>query len=65
MPKMKSKSCVKKRFKISKLGKIMKRRCGARHKMENKSKSRKQNFRKDYVLRKTEADVIKKLLPYS
>jgi large subunit ribosomal protein L35 len=40
MPKGKTKKIVSKRFKVSKTGKVMHRKQGARHLRRNKSKSR-------------------------
>jgi large subunit ribosomal protein L35 len=64
MPKMKSDSAAKKRFKFSKKGKVLKKKAGARHIMEHKDKNRTLGLRKKGVLRKTDADLIKRLLPY-
>jgi len=64
MPKLKSDSSAKKRFKFSKRGKVMKKKAGARHIMEHKGKNRKLSLRKRRTFNKTEADVIKRLLPY-
>ncbi|OGF46026.1 MAG: 50S ribosomal protein L35 [Candidatus Firestonebacteria bacterium RIFOXYC2_FULL_39_67] len=65
MPKMKSDSSAKKRFRFSKKGKVMKKKAGARHIMEHKGKNRKRSLRKSRSLGKAEAYVIKRLLPYS
>ncbi|MFH1825194.1 MAG: 50S ribosomal protein L35 [Candidatus Firestonebacteria bacterium] len=65
MPKLKSNSGAKKRFKITKRGKVLKKRAFARHKLEKKQKSRKMHLRKAAVLNKVDANAIKRMLPYS
>ena len=64
MPKMKSSSCAKKRFRITRKGKVIKKKAGTRHKLEIKSPNRKLGLRRVGVLNKTDAKLIKKLLPY-
>ena len=65
MPKLKSDSSAKKRFKISKRGKVMKKKAGARHIMEHKDKNSTLNLRKKGSLNKVDGKVIKHLLPYN
>ena len=65
MPKLKSDSSAKKRFRFSKKGKVMKKKAGARHIMEHKDKNRTLSLRKKGILNKTDSKVIKHLLPYS
>ena len=65
MPKLKSCSSAKKRFKISSKGKVLKKKGFARHKMEKKAGSRKMNLRSLAILNKTDSKLIKRLLPYS
>lgn len=65
MPKLKSSSAVKKRFKITASGKVMKKKAFARHKLEKKSSQRKMDLRKSAILNKTDSKVIKRMLPYS
>jgi len=64
MPKMKSSSCAKKRFRITRKGKVIKYKAGRRHKLELKSPNRKLGLRQVAVLNKTDSKLIRKLLPY-
>jgi len=62
MPKMKSNSSVKKRFRITKNG-IIKRGCqNAGHKMTNKSSKRKMRLRSGEQVSKADASKIKNAL---
>jgi large subunit ribosomal protein L35 len=65
MPKLKSVSGAKKRFKITKKGKVLKKKAYARHKLEKKLKRRKMYLKKPAVLNKVDAKVVKRMLPYS
>jgi len=62
MPKMKTHSGTKKRFKVTGSGKIMKQQAGMRHNLEVKSTKRKARLNQDQVLAKSDTKVIKKLL---
>jgi len=62
MPKMKTHSGTKKRFKVTGSGKIMKQQAGMRHNLEVKSTKRKSRLNQDQVLAKSDTKVIKKLL---
>ena len=62
MPKMKTHSGAKKRFKVTGSGKIKKQRAGMRHNLEVKSSKLKRTLNKDQVLAKADAKGIKKLL---
>lgn len=62
MPKMKTHSGSKKRFKVTGSGKLMKQQAGLRHNLEVKSAKRKARLGKDQVLAPADAKVIKKLL---
>jgi len=62
MPKMKTHSGAKKRFKVTGSGKIKKQRAGMRHNLEVKSGKLKRTLNKDQVLAKADAKGIKKLL---
>jgi large subunit ribosomal protein L35 len=62
MPKMKSGSGAKKRFKVTGSGKILRRRAMQSHNLEHKSAKRKRAFNKDYVVAKVDAPRLKKLL---
>jgi large subunit ribosomal protein L35 len=62
MPKQKTHSGTKKRFKITGSGKIKKQGAGMRHNLEVKSSSVKRSLNKDRVLSPADQKVIKKLL---
>ena len=62
MPKQKTHSGAKKRFKVTGSGKIMKQQAGTRHNLEVKSAKRKARLNQDQVLAPADAKVAKKLL---
>ena len=62
MPKMKTNSSAKKRFKLTGSGKVMKQQSGMRHNLEVKSGKRKRSLNQEQVLAPQDAKVIKKLL---
>ena len=62
MPKQKTHSGAKKRFKITGSGKVMKQGAGMRHNLEVKSGKQKRALNQERVLAPQDAKVIKKLL---
>jgi large subunit ribosomal protein L35 len=62
MPKQKSHSGAKKRFKITGSGKVMKQGAGMRHNLEKKSSRVTRRLNQEQVVSPGEAKVIKKLL---
>ena len=62
MPKMKSHSGAKKRFRVTGSGKIVKQGAGMRHHLETKSSKVKRRLNRDVVLPTSDAKVIKRLL---
>ena len=60
MPKIKTKSGAKKRFKITGTGKVMYAHAGKRHGMIKRSKKQIRQLRGTNVLFKTDGDKIKK-----
>ena len=62
MPKQKTHSGTKKRFKVTGTGKIKKQQAGMRHNLEVKSGNRKRMLNQDQVLAPQDAKIIKKLL---
>ena len=62
MPKQKTHSGTKKRFKVTGSGKIMKQQAGMRHNLEVKSGKRKRSLNQEQVLAPQDAKIIKKLL---
>lgn len=61
MPKLKTKSGVAKRFKITATGLVVKKKSGTRHLLSKKSNERMQGLRRKAVLCKSDAKRIKKL----
>ncbi|CAO1651027.1 50S ribosomal protein L35 [Salinibacterium sp. NSLL150] len=62
MPKQKTHSGTKKRFKVTGSGKVMKQQAGMRHNLEVKSSKRKRALNQDQVIAPQDAKTIKKLL---
>jgi large subunit ribosomal protein L35 len=62
MPKVKTNSSAKKRFKVTATGKIMHQKSFKRHILTKKSKKRKRNMRKDGEVAKSHVDFVKRLL---
>ena len=62
MPKQKTHSGSKKRFKVTGSGKIMKQQAGMRHNLEVKASDRKGRLNQDQVLSKADVKAVKKLL---
>jgi large subunit ribosomal protein L35 len=62
MPKVKTNSSAKKRFKVTGTGKIMHQKAFKRHILTKKSKKRKRNMRKDGEVAKSQMDFVKRLL---
>ena len=64
MPKMKSHSGAKKRFKITAKGKVKAKKSNMSHILSGESRNHKRNLRGTKVLCKPDADHIKAILPY-
>ncbi|MCS4275113.1 50S ribosomal protein L35 [Mycetocola tolaasinivorans] len=62
MPKQKTHSGAKKRFKLTGSGKIKKQQSGMRHNLEVKSSHRKRRLNQDQLVSKADTKNIKKLL---
>ncbi len=62
MPKMKTHSGAKKRFKLTAKGKVRGRHANSSHILEKKSPKRKRGFRKDRVISKADTKTVNKLL---
>ena len=65
MPKLKTKSSVKKRFKVTANGKLKRKKAYKSHILTKKSSKRKRNLRKMKVVTASEAKIIKPALPYN
>ena len=64
MPKIKSNSGAKKRFKMTKSGKIKRSKAYKSHLLERKSPKRKRNLRGTVVASEAEGKKISRMLPY-
>ncbi len=64
MPKVKTHKGLKKRFKITGRGKVKHKRAGASHLMSHKPGKRVRHLRRPALLNRTQAKLVKTLLPY-
>ena len=62
MPKQKTNSGAKKRFKVTGTGKVLRRAAMKSHLLEKKSPKRKRAFGKDHQVASSDVPVIKRLL---
>ncbi|MGA4669893.1 50S ribosomal protein L35 [Propionibacteriaceae bacterium Y1923] len=62
MPKMKTHSGAKKRFRVTASGKVMRRQAGRKHLLENKTSTRTRRLAGDAALEKGDAQKVMKLL---
>ena len=65
MPKMKTKSSVKKRFKVTKTGKVKVAAAGKQHGMIKRSNKFIRNARGTMVLSEPDARIVKQFMPYA
>jgi len=64
MPKMKTRKCVAKRFRITKSGKVKRMQAGKSHILTKKSKNRKRHLRHSTLVSSSFFKNIKRQLPY-
>ena len=64
MPKIKTHSGAKKRFKLSKNGKVLRGHANKSHNLTKKNTKRKRNLRKVTVADTTNVAQVKRLVPY-
>jgi large subunit ribosomal protein L35 len=64
MPKQKTHSASKKRFKVTGTGKIMRSQAYKKHILTKKSTKRKRNLRKSLVVSSVNQSTIRQLIPY-
>lgn len=64
MPKLKTKSSVKKRFKLTASGKVRSTQSGKQHGMIKRSNKQLRNQRGTAILSAPDARIIKKMMPY-
>ena len=62
MPKQKTNSAAKKRFKLTGGGKILRRHAMKSHNLEKKSAKRRRSFRRDHEVEGTDAREVRRLL---
>ena len=65
MPKLKTKSSAKKRFKITATGKVMMAQAGKRHGMIKRTNSQIRKQRGTTILSKQDGKIVKSYMPYS
>ena len=65
MPKLKTKSSAKKRFKITAKGKVMMPQSGKRHGMIKRNNSQIRKQRGTTIMSKQDAKIIKSFMPYN
>ena len=65
MPKLKTKSSAKKRFKISAKGKVIMAQAGKRHGMIKRSNSQIRKQRGTTVMSNQDAKIVKSYMPYN
>ncbi len=64
MPKMKSSSGARKRFRATGTGKIVRRKAYTSHLLSSKSRKRKRNLRKSTIVDSANSKGIVRMLPY-
>jgi len=65
MPKMKTKSGAKKRFKMTASGRVKSGQAGKRHGMIKRSRKFIRNARRTTTLSAQDANIVKKYMPYA
>ena len=65
MPKLKTKSSAKKRFKISATGKVMMAQAGKRHGMIKRTNSQIRKQRGTTIMAKQDSKIVKSYMPYN
>ncbi|MDI6703612.1 MAG: 50S ribosomal protein L35 [bacterium] len=65
MPKLKTKSGAKKRFRITSSGKIKRKKANLSHILTKKKTSRKRKLRKAILISQMDKKRIRKMIPYT
>ena len=65
MPKLKTKSGAKKRFKVTGTGKIKRKHAYKRHILTKKSTKQKRRLRHSTIVKKADAGNVRPMLPYA
>ncbi len=63
MPKMKTRSAAKKRFRVSANGKVRRRTTNSRHNLGKKTRKQKRAFRDDRLVADSDMNSVKQMLP--
>jgi large subunit ribosomal protein L35 len=64
MPKLKTKSSVKKRFRLTASGKVRRQQAGKQHMMIKRSNKQIRNLRGSTLMSDSDAKFVKKFMPY-
>ncbi len=64
VPKLKSKSGAKKRFRATAGGKVRANHAFKRHNLRKRSTKMKRSTRRGFILSKSDSEIVKKYLPY-
>jgi len=65
MPKLKTKSSTKKRFRLTASGKVRRQQAGKRHFMIRRSPKQIRNLRGTTIMADCDAKFVKKFMPYA
>ncbi len=65
MPKLKSKSGAKKRFRLTASGKVRRNQAGKRHGMIKRTNKQIRNLRGTRTMSAADARIVKKFIPYA
>ena len=65
MPKLKTKSSAKKRFRFTASGKVKRPQAGKRHGMIKRTNSQKRNLRGSTIMSKQDTKIVKSYMPYN
>ena len=64
MPKMKTKSSVKKRFRLTASGKVIMGQAGKRHGMRKRSPEMRRTARGTTIMNECDAQIVRRFMPY-
>lgn len=64
MPKLKTKKALAKRMRVTKKGKIKRRRAGKGHILTKKTRKRKRSLRTADLVSRSDKEIMRRLLPY-
>ena len=64
MPKLKTRKGIRKRFRMTKSGKLKHGKAGKSHLLSSKEEERKRKLRRAGVVSKTQRRMLKRMMPY-